>query len=366
MVTENSIEFDPYVERKAFDETKEGVKGLVDAKITEVPRIFHVPQDSATDKKPSVSVSDLEIPTIDFASVHVDTASREAVVEKVKYAAEKWGFFQVINHGVPLHVLEETKDGVRRFHEEDPEVKKRYFSRDSASKKFFYNSNFDLYSSSPSVSWRDTFTCFIAPEPPSPEELPVTCRDAVIEYSKHVMVLGGLLFELLSEALGLNSDILKSKDCLKSLLMLGHYYPPCPQPDLTLGINKHSDNSFLSVLLQDNIGGLQVLHQDSWVDVAPLPGALVINIGDFLQLITNDKFVSVEHRVLANRQGPRISVASFFSSSKRHGSTVYGPMKELVSENNPPKYGDITIKEYSEGYFKKGLDGTSHLLNFRI
>ncbi|KAF8082718.1 hypothetical protein N665_0809s0020 [Sinapis alba] len=361
-----SFEFDPYMERKAFDETKEGVKGLVDAKITEVPRIFHVPKDSLADKKPSVSVSDLEIPVIDFASVHVDTASREGIVEKVKYAAENWGFFQVINHGVPLNVLEEIKNGVRRFHEEDPEVKKRYFSRDDANKKFIYNSNFDLYSSSTSVNWRDSFACYIVPDPPTPDELPVACRDAIFEYSKHVMSLGGLLFELLSEALGLKSETLKSKECLKTLLMICHYYPPCPQPDLTLGTSKHSDNSFLTVLLQDNIGGLQILHQDSWVDVVPLPGALIINIGDFLQLITNDKFVSVEHRVLANRQGPRISVACFFSSSKHNNSTVYGPMKELVSEENPPKYRDITIKEYTEGYFKKGLDETSHLLNFRI
>ncbi|KAL0673217.1 hypothetical protein Bca4012_001198 [Brassica carinata] len=364
MGTRTSVEFDPYMERKAFDETKEGVKGLVDANITEVPRIFHAPKDALTDKKPSFP--DLAIPIIDLASVHVDTASREAVVEKVKHAAEKWGFFQVINHGIPLNVLKEIEDGGRRFHEEDPEVKKRYFSRDLANKNFFYNSNFDLYGSSPSVNWRDTFACYIAPDPPTPEELPVTCRDAMFEYSKHVMSLGGLLFELLSEALGLEPDILKSKECLKSLLMLCHYYPPCPQPDLTLGTSKHSDNSFLTILLQDNIGGLQILHQDSWVDVAPLPGALIINIGDFLQLITNGKFISVEHRVLANRQGPRISVASFFSSSKRANSTVYGPMKELVSEENLPKYRDVTIKEYTDGYTEKGLDGTSYLMNFRI
>ncbi|KAL0784934.1 hypothetical protein Bca101_001179 [Brassica carinata] len=325
MVTKKSVEFDPYIERKAFDETQEGVKGLVDAKITEVPRIFHVPQGSLTDKKPSVS--DLEIPIIDFASVHVDTASREAVVEKVKHAAEKWGFFQVINHGIPLNVLKEIEDGGRRFHEEDPEVKKRYFSRDFNKNKFVYNSNFDLYSASPSVNWRDAFSCYMAPDPPPPEDLPVACRDAMMEYTKHVMSLGDLLFELLSEAL---------------------------------------DNSFLTILLQDNIGGLQILHQDSWVDVSPIPGALVINMGDFLQLITNDKFVSANHRVPANREGPRVSIASFFSSSALPSSTVYGPMKELVSEENPPKYRDITIKEYTEGYFVKGLGGTSYLSNIRI
>ena len=73
-------------------------------------------------------------------------------------------------------------------------------------------------------------------------------------------------------------------DCTNSLLLLGHYYPPCPQPDLTLGLTKHSDNSFLTVLLQDQVGGLQVLHDQYWVDVPPVPGALVVNVGDLLQV----------------------------------------------------------------------------------
>ncbi|CAL9213670.1 unnamed protein product [Arabidopsis halleri] len=356
-------DIDSYSERKAFDETKTGVKGLVDAHITEIPRIFRLPQGVLPDKKTSVSASDFAIPIIDFEGLHV---SREDIVKKIKDAASNWGFFQVINHGVPLNVLEEIQEGVRRFHEEDPEVKKTYFTRDAA-KRFVYNSNFDLYSSSSCVNWRDSFACYMAPDRPNPEELPVACRDVMFEYSKHMMRLGDLLFELLSEALGLRSDKLKSMDCMKGLLLLCHYYPPCPQPDLTIGTNNHSDNSFLTILLQDQIGGLQIHHQDCWVDVSPIPGALVINMGDFLQLITNDKFISVEHRVLANRAAtPRISVASFFSTSMLLNSTVYGPIKELLSEENPPKYRVIDLKEYTEGYYKKGLDGTSYLSHYKI
>ncbi|KAK7393673.1 hypothetical protein VNO78_22236 [Psophocarpus tetragonolobus] len=61
-----------------------------------------------------------------------------------------------------------------------------------------------------------------------------------------------------------------------------HYYPSCPEPELTLGTTKHADPDFITVLLQDHIGGLQVLHQDTLMDVNPVSGALVVNIGDFL------------------------------------------------------------------------------------
>jgi len=85
-----------------------------------------------------------------------------------------------------------------------------------------------------------------------------------------------------------------------------------------------------------------------------------------LQLITNDKFVSVEHRVLANRgEEPRISSASFFMHTIPN-EQVYGPMKELLSKQNPPKYRNTTTTEMARHYLARGLDGTSPLLHFRI
>ncbi|KAJ0717116.1 putative deacetoxyvindoline 4-hydroxylase [Helianthus annuus] len=190
------------------------------------------------------------------------------------------GFFKVVNHRIPLSVMNEALQGVRTFHEQDVDIKKRFYTRD-ASRPVVYNSNFDLYTS-PTANWRDTFFSFMASSPPPPEELPEVCRDIQIEYSNQVLKLGGLLFRLISEALGLKPSYLGDPDCDKGLAFFDHCYPTCPQPDLTMGTTKHTDTGFLTVLLQDDIGGLQILHQNQWVDVPPTPGALVINIGDLL------------------------------------------------------------------------------------
>lgn len=167
-----SATYDRYTELKAFDETKVGVKGLVDSGVTKVPRIFiHPPQNL---DKTNTCNTDSKFPVIDLDGFDKDPVKLERVVEEIRVASETWGFFQVVNHGIPIGTLEEMLEGVRRFNEQAPEIRKQYYSRDY-SKTVAYNSNFDLYSS-PAANWRDSFYCSMAPRTPQPEELPAACR----------------------------------------------------------------------------------------------------------------------------------------------------------------------------------------------
>ncbi|GMH29206.1 hypothetical protein Nepgr_031049 [Nepenthes gracilis] len=357
-------------ELKAFDETKAGVKGLVDAGITKVPRIFINRHNQSADINSAADAANepsWSVPVIDLRGVGEEAALRRKVVAEVGRACEEWGFFQVINHGIPLSLLSEMINGVRRFHEQDLQVKKQYYSRDVPPTKFKYMSNFDLYEGLV-TNWRDTIAVVTAPRRLDPHELPEVCRDIIIEYTNQVRNLGIILFELLSEALGLAPNHLGDMKCAEGVFFSGHYYPACPEPEVAIGTSSHADADFLTVLLQDHVGGLQVLHADQWVDVPAVPGALVVNLGDLMQLITNDKFKSVNHRVLAKNVGPRISVVCFFRihAGGEHADTAYGPMKELLSAENPAIYRETSTNEYLAYYFSKGLDGTSALPHFKL
>ncbi|CAN1796082.1 1-aminocyclopropane-1-carboxylate oxidase homolog 1 [Linum perenne] len=313
-------------ELKAFDATKAGVKGLVDSGVKEVPRMFHAPPHYVEPGLPfSPTDPDYILPTIDLAAVH-DPVKRKQIVEEIRDASESWGFFQIVNHGVPEKIQEEMMARSHDFFEQDVEEKKKFMGTD-LTKKVVYSSNFDLYTSL-SASWKDAIIYHMTPDPPKPEELPECFRNH-----------------------------LKEIDCLEGLGLGCHYYPPCPQPELAIGAVQHADICLLTIILQDQIGGLQVLRRGSWIDVPFVPGAM---------LISNDRFTSALHRVKSKKTGPRISIPAFFGHGTTKSARKYGPIKEMLSDNDPPKYKETTIRDFFLKSYKKGANEFSILPQLKI
>ncbi|CAA2958339.1 deacetoxyvindoline 4-hydroxylase-like [Olea europaea subsp. europaea] len=342
-------------ELKEFEETKSGVKGLVDSGIVKIPKIFIRPDDELAGET-NHGRSNIQVPTIDLTGIETDHDHRKEIINDLTQASKDCGFFQVLNHGIPPSVLDGMLEGIRRFHEQDAEIKKEFYSRDRL-KKVKYSSNIDLYHSS-SANWRDTLTIsLMVSDRVEPDELPAVCS-STMEYIDQVTKLGELLFKLLAEALGLKQERLVEMGCAEGRTFVCHYYPACPEPELTLGTSKHTDPCFLTILLQDQIGGLQVLNNNHWIDVQPLAGSLVINIGDLFQIISNDEFKSAEHRVVANQVGPRISTACFFTGIVAPPK-MYGPIEELITEENPPIYEEFTVSNYISKFFSKAIDKSS-------
>ena len=170
----SSSNYDRLKELKAFDDSKSGVKGLMDAGITKVPRIFiRPPEEIASDEAlyGQSNQTQFKIPVVDLKDIAGD---RSEVVAGVRKAAETVGIFQVVNHGIHMKLLKEMLEVARGFHELPSELKTKYYSREPM-KKVQYRSNYDLYSSK-FANWRDSLFCIMSPEPPDPLELPQICR----------------------------------------------------------------------------------------------------------------------------------------------------------------------------------------------
>ena len=110
------------------------------------------------------------------------------------------------------------------------------------------------------------------------------CREVVGEYSRNARGLALRLLEAISESLGLEKDYIDKALGKHGQHMAINYYPPCPQPDLTYGLPRHSDPNVITILLQDDVPGLQVLRNGKWVAVNPIPATFIVNIGDQIQV----------------------------------------------------------------------------------
>ncbi|KAJ8645618.1 hypothetical protein MRB53_007366 [Persea americana] len=318
----------------------------------------------ASEHRPKVSILEAGgIPLIDLSPLNSSNSnSPEALsglVAEIGAACKDWGFFQVINHGVPLQLQERIESAARKFFalplEEKSEVR-----RDEENPLGYY----DKEHTKNVRDWKEVFDftleepTFIPPShEPQCQELqklnnqwphyPPEMREACIEYARGVEKLAYKLLELISLSLNLPADRLKGFFRGQTCFVRLNHYPPCPEPQLALGVGRHKDSGALTILAQDDVGGLEVKRKadGEWLRVKPIPNSYIINVGDIIQVWSNDKYESVEHRVVVNLQKERLSIPFRLNPAF---SVMVKPLEELLQEHDPPKY-----KEYNWGRFFK-------------
>ncbi|GLJ27817.1 hypothetical protein SUGI_0545920 [Cryptomeria japonica] len=313
-------------------------------------------------ERPNNSTPHLDIPIIDMGMFMRDSdLCKQKELEKLGMACKQWGFFQAVNHGIPLSLMETMKANVREFIQLPLEEKLKYKIQEIEG----YGQTF-VASDDQILDWADVMSLTTLPPENRKMELwptkPSDFRETVDQYALEIQKFGNTVLCLLSENAGLKPDHFINM-CGKMIqYMRLNYYPPCPRPDLVLGISPHSDASAFTVLSQDDeTVGLQICKDGEWVPVQPIPGALVINIGDMLEVISNGIYKSIEHRAVTNMDRDRISIAMFCSPSVE---TEVGPAPELIDELHPCQYRRFIRADYVKNLYSGKLEGKKKKIEF--
>ncbi|KAL5985653.1 hypothetical protein ACLOJK_027639 [Asimina triloba] len=178
------------------------------------------------------------------------------------------------------------------------------------------------------------------------------CRKILSEYTKQVKAVIEVTLKAMGKLLDLEEDyFLKQFNDKAAAYARFNYYPRCSRPDLVHGLKPHSDGSGITILLPDQtVEGLEVCKDGKWVEVNALSYALIINVGDQMEVMSNGMFKSLVHRAVANSVEDRFSLVMFLVAN---AEKEIGPANGLIDEENgkPRLYKRFKAKEYLEFFY---------------
>jgi isopenicillin N synthase-like dioxygenase len=300
------------------------------------------------------------VPVIDIGALvgPSDEQASALVVQEIAQACRDWGFFQVVNHGVSADRVSRGEQHARRFFNR-PLAEKSSVMR-SRDNPWGYN-NGEL-----TKNQRDKKEVFdftrggVDPVHGNENRWPAgddPFKAVMLDYFDACTGLSLHLLGAFFVGLEMPRDFLQ--DAFKrdhtGFMRLNYY--PIDDPlagnaeiDVGLGIHHHTDAGALTVLHQDDIGGLQVYRDGFWHDIPPVDDAFVINIGDMFQVWSNDVYRAPIHRVLAMESTERYSMP-FFLNPPPHANIE--PLQSVVRDNTPPRYRSLEWADFR----RKRADG---------
>ncbi|OIW04487.1 hypothetical protein TanjilG_24184 [Lupinus angustifolius] len=291
----------------------------------------------------------INVPVISLSQPH------HFLVKEITQVASEWGFFLLTDHGISPTLIQRLQEVGHEFFAL-PQMDKEAYANDPSMGRFEGYGTKMTKNFEEKLEWVDYYFHLMAPLSRVNYNMwpqnPACYREITEDYSKEMLRVTNKVLELLSEGLGLESKVLKSSLGNEEieLEMKINMYPPCPQPELALGVEPHTDMSALTLLIPNDVPGLQVWKDNNWVAVNYLHNALFVHIGDQLEVLSNGKYKSVLHRSLVNKERMRMSWAVFVVPPH---DTVIGPLSLLLNYQNPSKFSTKTFAEYRHRKFNK-------------
>ena len=300
------------------------------------------------------------VPVIDIAPLRGAGSPRglSETVDSIGVSCRDWGFFQVVNHGVSDQLIKRVWNETHSFFALTRETKLA-ISRTKENPRGYYDR--ELTKNKRDLKEVFDFGAVLHPELPDdhpknqaavdgynqwPATLP-SFNQTLLRYFHACEKLGLDLLEALCLGLGAERDALRAHFTpVHSSFMRLNYYPlddPL-EPEAAAGtsqlgdmaLHHHTDAGALTILLQDQVGGLQVSANDEWFDVEPVVGALVINVGDMMQIWSNARYRAALHRVRPITDRPRYSIPFFFNPAYE---TDCAPLPAVIGDG--PKYRTV-------------------------
>ncbi|KAI2636508.1 2OG-Fe(II) oxygenase [Hypomontagnella submonticulosa] len=322
-----------------------------------------------------------EIPVIDVSGIFSDNiVDHKAVAAEIRKAATTIGFFYMKGHRIPDEVIQACLKSARDFFHQPEEIKQKV---NQVNSKWFNGWNGPRAHRAnvvESIDYRESFGMRYDPRyDPLVEDvdtIPQEIKDGfraeeyvweqtanlpafkedVLNYWRACLALARRLVRVFALALDLPEDYFDEKTSHPDAAVALNYYPTIPEsalraPEEAVSIGSHTDLQFFTMLWQDQMGGLQVLTRDGqWLNAVPIEGTFVVNIGDYLQRITNDRFISTVHRAKNFNAAERFSMPFFFGFNFNEKC---GVLPSCIDEEHPAKYDPISCEEWVRLRFGK-------------
>ncbi|KAF7822543.1 gibberellin 2-beta-dioxygenase 1-like [Senna tora] len=302
-------------------------------------------------------------PTTTFlSSIPLIDLSKPDAKSLIVKACEEFGFFKVVNHGVPMEAISKLESEATKFFSLPLSEKEKA----GPPNPFGYGNKH--IGPNGDVGWVEYLLLTTNQDYNSlqlssvSEKAQENFRQALKDYILAVRKMACEILDLMAEGLNIQprnvfSKLVTDKQS-DSVFRLNHY-PPCPELAMNgssenrIGFGEHTDPQIISLLRSNNTCGLQIsLRDGSWISVPPDQTSFFINVGDSLQVLTNGRFKSVKHRVLANGFKSRLSMIYFGGPPLNH---KIAPLPSLILKGKESLYNEFTWFEYKKSAYGSRL-----------